>query len=942
MNLTSRGRVADARARVRIDAAYRAIVRLPWLVVALVAAVTVVLGLGAVNLRVDSSVGTLLPRGDPAKQFYDEVVARFGAEEVDIIGVVADDVLATATLEKIRTLTTRAAAIAGIASVISLTNVRDPIADVLDPPLLIPEVPASPETREKLRQRIKDNPLFAGNLIAPDSRGAAVNVFLEGNARDDESARRIDAALEALVAEVGASGPERLLLTGISHIKVKALALMRRDLAKVTPMSLALVIAVLFFSFRTRRGVVLPLLCVMTGVTWTMGIMGWLGEPISLGTLVLPSLLIVIGSSYATHVVARYYLEIESPTVPGEPVYGALRQAGLPVFVSAVATVIGFSALMLNRIQAVRALGLYAVIGITVLFVLAMTLVPALIVILPERGYGKDAATVAGERGRLAGMLAALARGDIRYRRVIFAATGIAVVASLLALPRIEADTNFLSYFPPESPVRQAHQAINEHVAGALPFYVVVGSGQPGSMVTIEALKRLRQLEQFLDTIPGVTRCLSIDDYLDLLDRGLRSSGDIILDEQGNPVNPENVRSFWDDPTRLGEVLTFIKENPRAFSSVITADLGQANVLVRTRFERSSEIAAAVERIRAWAAEHQPPDVPLTPTGNIILLNGTTDDVVWGQVKSVTVALVVIFAVMSLLFLSTKVGFIAMLPNVVPVVLFFGVLGWSNIMLNIGTSIIAAIALGITVDNTIHYMVRFNRELQATYDQERSLATALRTVGRPIVYTSAALTCGFLVMRLSEFVPVRDFANLSAATMLTAAATNLVLLPALLAQTRIVTLWDLLFVKLGKDPHKTIPLFRGLRRAQARIAVLLGTLQTVPAGQAAVRQGEMGEAMYVIINGRADVIVAAPDGHRRHLRQLGRGDVFGEMGLVRRQKRTADVLAVDDLELLAVDERFLERLQRRYPRIASTIFLNLTRILSDHLERTTERFAAVS
>jgi hydrophobe/amphiphile efflux-3 (HAE3) family protein len=925
-----------------MDAVYRAIVRSPWLVVALVAAATVVLGLGAVRLRVDSSVATLLPRGDPAKRFYDEIVARFGAEEVDIIGVVADDVLAPATLEKIRTLTTRAAAIAGVASVISLSNVRDPIADVLNPPLLVPEMPATQAARETLRARIKDNPLFAGNLIAPDSRGAAVNVFLEDRAHDDETARRIDVALEALVAEVGASGPERLFLTGISHIKVKALALMRRDLAAVTPASLALVIAVLFFSFRTRRGVVLPLLCVMTGVSWTMGIMGWLGEPISLGTLVLPSLLIVIGSSYATHMVARYYLELESPTVPGEPVYGALRQAGLPVFVSGLTTVIGFSALMLNPIQAVRALGLYAVIGITLLFVLAMTLVPALIVLMPERGYGKDGATSAGERGRLAGMLATLARADIRYRRAIFAVAGIVVVASLLALPYIETDTNFLSYFPRDSPVRQAHQAINEHVAGALPFYVVVGGGEPGSMVTIEALRRLRELEQFLDTIPGVTRCLSIADYLDLFDRGLRTSGDIILDEQGMPIEPGSLRSFWEDPKRLGEVLTFVKQNPQAFRSVISADLGQANVLVRTRFERSSEIAAAVDRIRAWAAEHQPGDVPLVPTGNIILLNGTTDDVVWGQVKSVTVALVVIFIVMSLLFLSTKVGFIAMLPNVLPVVLFFGVLGWSNIMLNIGTSIIAAIALGIAVDNTIHYMVRFNRELQATYDQERSLATALRTVGRPIVYTSVALTCGFLVMRLSEFVPVRDFGTLSAATMLTAMGTNLVLLPALLAQTRIVTLWDLLFVKLGKDPHKTIPLFRGLRRAQARIAVLLGTLQTVPAGRAAVRQGEMGEAMYVIINGRADVIVAAPDGQRRHLRQLGRGDVFGEMGLVRRKQRTADVVAVDDLELLAVDERFLERLQRRYPRIAATVFLNLTRILSDHLERTTERFAAAS
>src|SRR5438552_3193596 len=122
----------------RMNAAYRAIVRAPWLVVAAIGAVTVVLGLGALRLRVDSSVTTLLPRGDPAKQRYDEVVERFGADEVDIIGIVADDVLAPETLQKISTLTQRAAAINGIASVISLTNVHDPIADVLNPPLLIP------------------------------------------------------------------------------------------------------------------------------------------------------------------------------------------------------------------------------------------------------------------------------------------------------------------------------------------------------------------------------------------------------------------------------------------------------------------------------------------------------------------------------------------------------------------------------------------------------------------------------------------------------------------------------------------------------------------------------------------------------------------------------------------------------------------------------------
>jgi len=922
-----------------MDRVYRAIVTAPRLVVALVAAITIVLGVGALRLRVDSSVETLLPKGDPGKRFYDEIVARFGNDEIDIIGVVAEDVLAPSTLEKIRVLTTRVAAIPGVVGVISLTNVRDPVADVLNPPFLIPEIPKSPEEREALRARIKDNPLFSGNLIAPDSRGAAINVFLDATAEETE-VRRIDVALERVIAEVSAGGPERILLTGISHIKVNALALMRRDLVTLTPASLALVVAVLFFSFRTRRGVVLPLLCVIVGVVWTMGVMGWVGEPISLGTLVLPSLLIVIGSSYATHVVARYYLELETPTVPGRPVYGAIQQAGLPVLVSGLTTVIGFSALMLNPIQAVRSLGLYAVIGITMLFLLSMTLVPAMIELLPERRYRRESDAGTGESGRLGAFLAALAQFDIRWRWAIFAVAAVLVALSLLALPRIQADTNFLSYFPPKSPVRAAHETINQHVAGALPFYVVVGNGNPRSMVTIDALRRLRELQRFVDQIPGVTRTVSIADYLDLFDKGLRSSGDIVIDDEGRPVAPDQVKSFWDDPARLGEVLVFVEQNPQAFKSVITPDLGQVNVVVRTRFERSTEISDAVGRINGWATEHMPADVPVVPTGNIILLNGTTDEVVWGQVKSVTVALVVIFIVMSVLFLSAKVGFIAMLPNVVPVVLFFGVLGWAGIMLNIGTSIIAAIALGIAVDNTIHYMVRFNRELQGTYDERRSLATALRTVGRPIVYTSAALTLGFLVMRLSDFVPVRDFGVLTAATMVGALLTNVMLLPALLAETRIVTLWDLLFVKLGKDPHKTIPLFHGLRRAQARIAVLLGALRSLSAGTIAVRQGDVGNEMYVIINGRADVVVTGPDGRRHLVRQLGRGDVFGEMGLVRQQQRTADIVATEDLELLAVDQRFLERLQRRYPRIAAAVFLNLTRILSDRLENTTEQFAA--
>jgi CRP-like cAMP-binding protein len=147
-------------------------------------------------------------------------------------------------------------------------------------------------------------------------------------------------------------------------------------------------------------------------------------------------------------------------------------------------------------------------------------------------------------------------------------------------------------------------------------------------------------------------------------------------------------------------------------------------------------------------------------------------------------------------------------------------------------------------------------------------------------------------------------------------------------------------VRLGDDPERTIPLFAGLRRAEARIVVLMGEMRRFQPGDIIIRRGERGDEMYVIIRGATEVW--AGDRDRQRIRDLKRGDVFGEMGLVRQSERSADVVAASDVEVLAVDERFLRRIQRRYPRIASKVFLNLTRILSDRLERTTEQFVAAA
>jgi hypothetical protein len=203
-----------------------------------------------------------------------------------------------------------------------------------------------------------------------------------------------------------------------------------------------------------------------------------------------------------------------------------------------------------------------------------------------------------------------------------------------------------------------------------------------------------------------------------------------------------------------------------------------------------------------------------------------------------------------------------------------------------------------------------------------------------------ALFFGFCTFAFSGFVPIQNFGILAGATMATALGSNLLFLPALLATTKIITLWDLLGVKLGEDPASTIPLFAGLRPAQARIVVLMGEIKRFAPGDPIVRRGEQGDEMYVIIQGTTDVLVG-DGGGRQRVDRLRRGDVFGEMGLVRHDERSADVVAQSDVEVLAVDERFLQRIQNRYPRIASKVFLNLTRILSDRLQRMNEKYLAV-
>lgn len=890
-------------------------VRYPRTVVAVVLALTAAFGVFAADVRVNSSVDNLLPRDDPARLYYEDVKRTFGSDEAGVVGVFAADVFAPETIAKIAALSEDLAGIAGVRQVLSLATVMGVETDewgAMRVGRLLKSPPQTQAEARAFRERLLANRFYAGKLVSPDETATGIAILFEPLTDEEFIDRDIDGQIRARVARY--AGPEEFAVTGIQTLKVNSARLMEQDLQRFLPISLLVVVLILAWAFRTVRGVLLPLLAVTVGVVWTTGLMVLTGEAINLGTLVLPPLLMAIGIAYAIHVVSRYYQELQpgrDRVAVAEATVGHVR---LPVGVAALTTLIGFASLTLSEIPAIRDFGIFAVFGIAAIFVVSATLIPALLVLLPEARRGRDRFT---REDWVTRGLQRLALVAIRYRRTVLLVSLVVVVVGIFGIRQIRVETDYLQFLDPDTPIRAENTRIAERLGGTQPIYIVVDGEGTGAISRLSVLAAIKDLQDFMAELPKVDGSLSIVDYVTVVREVL---------------NPDEPPGLPDTQAEVNQLMLFV--DAKELAPIATKDMSRANIIVGTRLSGSAEVGAFVARVEDFAQRRFHRDVDVTVTGTMVLLNRSADALARGQLFGLLQVLGVLLVLMSALFLSLRAGLLSLVPNVLPIVVLLGLMGYTGITLNISTSMIAVIAIGIAIDDTIHYLSEFNQQTRRTGSEEQAILRAGRSVGRAMVITSVVLCAGFLVVCVSNFIPIRHFGILASATMVIALLFDLVVTPALVMTAHIVTVWDLLYTRLGTQPHKEIPLFAGLRPFQAKIVVLMGQLARAAPGEMLTRQGEFREELYVLLNGRVEVRRSEDN---RVIRVCGRGEVIGEMGLVRHKPRSADIMVAEETEYIVLDAAAVERIQRRYPRIAAVVFQNLTKILSDRLENTTNQ-----
>ncbi len=905
--------------------------RRPRVTLAVMLALSTLAVFGVTRLSFDSSLETLTAPDDPARAFHVKVKKDFGDQEIGVVALVTDDVYRPEALEALRALNKQIGAIEGIARTMSLANAADPTADPVTPPPLLPRGPITPAVAAQVRERVAANPLYTPHLVARDGGAAAINVFF-AQERREENEPRIDAAITETVSSY--QGPGKLYYAGMSHIRVRSTEMMRADLARFLPLSLLCMMAVLWASFRSYRATLLPLASIAIGVATLLGLMGWMGADITITTLVLPSLLLVIGGAYAVYVTAAV---LEEDAAGGTGAIGAiLRRVGYPIAVSAFTTALGFGSLALSPIPAIARLGLFAVVGSTIMAFGTVFGLSLFFLAVPSRARSPRAGDGRGDY--LLVLDRALERATefaTTHRGVVFGVGAIVAVWAAFGAARVEVDTDLLSGFRRNSDVRVAYDAISRDLAGPNPISIVITGPEPGYFKSVVALRRVKDFQDFLVDLDEIDSSISLVDYLEEVDLGLQASdGEIVLNDKGEVEEKPPPPSFWDAPAeQLPQIFDLIALSPQTFAGVVDPEFKRLRITARTAISGSLETAELIRDIKHYGKVIFPRGVEVEPTGNLVVLSTVADKLLGGQIDSLLLSFGVIFALLVVQFLSFRVAFAATVANVLPVLIFFGIMGWAGVELNLATSIIANIALGIAVDDTIHYMAVLNRMVKVAPDRPQALRLTIRTVGRPVVFTSLTLTAGFMVMLVSSFGPIATFGWLSAATMLVALLTNTVMLPAVLATVPVISVWDLVAFRLGPRPHKTIPLFEGLGSFSVRLVVLLGRVRAFARDQHIVRSGEAGHEMYLVIKGAADV--CTEDG--RTLARLNRGDVFGEMALLRQAERVASVVTREDVEVLVIDESFLRRLRTLYPRFAAQFFLNIARILSNRLEEANRR-----
>ncbi len=738
----------------------------PYIVIGIVLLITLGFLAFIPRLRTDTDFSNYIDRTDPTVMAMERAEARYGAQSLLMVAVENEaGIFNLATLTKIGRLAESFEEIAGVDEVTSPLNAQvitgTEKAIKIGPASPGGAVPETPEEIAVYQERAMASNTVRDYLIATDSQAATVLIKLKIDADQIAVAKEIIAIVKNYD-----SPPEKIYITGMSYMNVVLSELMGKDLLILLPLVILVIVLVLYFSFWSMRGVLLPLLVVVLSTLWTLGLMAIFDVPVTIISFILPVILMAIGIAYCIHVLNYYYEVVKT----GSDRRTAVIETGLhmtaPVSMTGFTTVAGFLSLVNSFLIPQRQFGVVTAIGVCAAMILSLVLIPALLSLLkvPERKAKKD------DRGPITWVLSAIERLVIRRRRSVLVLSVILFVAFLAGLPLLQIETSEREFLGDSNPVVEGMELMKRHFSGSEQVMIEIDTGTTDGLLDPAVLNEIVALQGFLRE-KGVNKTVSIADLVKEMNQKFHA------DDAAYYAIP-------DTPRLVSQLLFFFSLQGGSLGNMALRDFSAGEVMGLYSMEGSAQRMNLVREIQTYLDSHFAGSTKAQMVGPTLVQSSLYSQIARSQITSLVTSIIAAGLIVSLLMGSLIAGLISLIPLLLTVVINFGVMAYSGTPLNMATLMVSSIAIGIGIDYAIHLISRFRREVLAGKSMDNALRSTIQTTGRGIAYNAIALAFGFIILLVSSFKGTNSFGLLIAMTMVISALSAFTVIPAILITWR--------------------------------------------------------------------------------------------------------------------------------------------------------------
>ena len=763
-----------------------------WRVVVLLGALAVVavLAPGVRLLVPDISFESFLHPDDPARVEYDAFRDQFGREDAIVVVAEASNVFDPAFLDLLNAFHEDALELPHVDDVTSLLNARDTRAegDTLRVGDLLEGWPLGPAALEIARERALGNPLLVGSLLSANERFTSVRIeldtyssvqpvdVLDGFSEDEAGdvpyltsaeTDAFSAALFELLDRYRGEGLE-LHAAGLPIMLYSVAQSLISDMRKFVGLAFAAIAVLLFVFFRRPAGVLFPLVVVGLSVLSTLGLMGHLGVGVSLPTQILPSMLLAIGVADSVHLLTMFFREFDRGAPREEALRSALGHSAAPILLTSVTTAGGMASFSVVEIAPVAALGIFAPVGVFFALFFSLTLLPALLITLPVRRVAR----ARDEDDRLDGALVSLGTFATRHPRRVLLATGVLCGLAAAGVPRLVVSHNPPEWLEASSPIRRAIDLIDREMGGAMTMEVVVEGSEQGALRSPGLLREMAAFGEELERSPDddlrARQTISLADVVKEIHRALHGG------------DPESYVVPEDRALIAQELLLFEGSGTDDLEEQVDGEYRVGRISVRLPWYDAIRYVDFIDAVDARSVEALAEADGVFLAGSLPLVTRAVKTVLYGVLESYAIALAVILVLMILMLGDLRMGLYAMIPNLVPLVLTLGAMGWFGVPFDSFTMMTGGIALGLVVDDTIHFMHNFARYHARDGRVEGAVRETLTTAGRAITVTSLALGVGFLLFTFSSMSNLVAFGQVIAFAVGSALLADFLIAPALM------------------------------------------------------------------------------------------------------------------------------------------------------------------